>query len=72
MYFATSKVEDMDIGLTLSLKNLQGSLMLSVQDCGCNVKDISIKLDGGASLVYQGYRFHVSELWQFSLVLLFL
>ncbi|XP_022846038.1 putative BPI/LBP family protein At1g04970 isoform X2 [Olea europaea var. sylvestris] len=51
---ATIRVEDMDIGLTLSLKNLQGSLMLSVQDCGCNVKDISIKLDGGASLVYQG------------------
>ncbi|CAI9773405.1 unnamed protein product [Fraxinus pennsylvanica] len=51
---ATIRVEGMEIGLTLSLKNLQGSLKLSVPDCGCNVKDISIKLDGGASLLYQG------------------
>ncbi|CAI9760396.1 unnamed protein product [Fraxinus pennsylvanica] len=51
---ATIGVESMDIGLTLSLKNLQGSLKLSVLERGCNVKDISIKLDGGASWLYQG------------------
>ncbi|KAL2523741.1 putative BPI/LBP family protein [Abeliophyllum distichum] len=51
---ATIRVEGMEIELTLSLKNLRGSLKLSVPDCGCDVKDISIKLDGGASWLYQG------------------
>ncbi|KAL2472924.1 putative BPI/LBP family protein [Forsythia ovata] len=51
---ATIRVEGLEIELTLSLKNLQGSLKLSVPDCGCDVKDISIKLDGGASWLYQG------------------
>ncbi|CAA3021715.1 BPI LBP family At1g04970 [Olea europaea subsp. europaea] len=51
---ATIGVESMEIGLILSLKNLQGSFKLSVLECGCNVKDISIKLDGGASWLYRG------------------
>lgn len=56
MNAASSKVEGMDIGLTLSLKNQQGSLKLSLLDCGCSVNDLSIHLDGGASWLYQGYK----------------
>ncbi|KAK9938673.1 hypothetical protein M0R45_015396 [Rubus argutus] len=44
----------MEVGVTLALKDQQGTLKLSVLDCGCYVKDISIKLDGGASWLYQG------------------
>ncbi|XP_073141627.1 putative BPI/LBP family protein At1g04970 isoform X2 [Henckelia pumila] len=51
---AKVQVEGMDIGLTLSLTTVQGSLNLDVLDYGCNVDDISIKLDGGASWLYQG------------------
>lgn len=49
------KVEGMEIGMTLGLKNQQGTLRLSPEDCGCYVSYISIKLDGGASWLYQGY-----------------
>ncbi|KAM7504233.1 hypothetical protein LguiB_003137 [Lonicera macranthoides] len=51
---ASVQVEGMEVGLTLSLKNQQGNLKLSLLDCGCYVEDISIKLDGGASWLYQG------------------
>lgn len=46
----------MDVGLTISLRNDQGSLQLSVLECGSYVKDISIILEGGASWFYQGYK----------------
>ncbi|KZV36197.1 BPI/LBP family protein-like [Dorcoceras hygrometricum] len=46
--------QGMDVNLTLSPTTLQGSLKLDVLDCVCDVKDISIKLDGGASWLYQG------------------
>lgn len=49
------KVEGMQVGLTFNLENQEGTLKLSLMDCGCFVKDISIKLDGGASWLYQGY-----------------
>ena len=49
------KVEGLEVGLTLGLGNQEGTLKLSLLDCGCYVKDISIKLDGGASWLYQGY-----------------
>nr|GMD53174.1 putative BPI/LBP family protein At1g04970 [Ipomoea batatas] len=52
---ASVQVEGMDMGLTLSLQNQQGSLALSLLDCGCFVEDISINLDGGASWLYQGF-----------------
>ncbi|KAG8386076.1 hypothetical protein BUALT_Bualt03G0111300 [Buddleja alternifolia] len=52
---ATIQVEGLEIGLTLSLKTQQGSLKLSLLECGCYVNDISIKLDGGASWLYQGF-----------------
>lgn len=55
MNIAFAKVEGMDMGLTLSLQNQQGSLALSLLECGCFVEDISINLDGGASWLYQGY-----------------
>jgi len=55
------KVEGMEVGLTLGLENQEGSLKLKLKDCGSNVKDISIKLDGGASWLYQGYgNIHIS------------
>ena len=53
---ASLKFEGMEIGLTVELKNQQGTLKMSLLDCGCHVKDISIKMDGGASWLYQGYE----------------
>ncbi|XP_021687638.2 putative BPI/LBP family protein At1g04970 isoform X2 [Hevea brasiliensis] len=50
---ASVKVKDMEVGLTVGLKEQDGTLNLSLLDCGCYVKDISIKLDGGASWLYQ-------------------
>ncbi|XP_057460947.1 putative BPI/LBP family protein At1g04970 [Actinidia eriantha] len=51
---ASIEFEGMEIGLTVELKNQQGTLKMSLLDCGCHVKDISIKMDGGASWLYQG------------------
>ncbi|XP_047342344.1 putative BPI/LBP family protein At1g04970 [Impatiens glandulifera] len=50
---ASVQVESMDISLTLNGKNQEGNLNLSLTDCGCKVNNISIKLDGGASWLYQ-------------------
>lgn len=61
MVLLLQKVEGMEVGVTLALKDQQGSLKLSVLDCGCYVKDISIKLDGGASWLYQGYAILLIE-----------
>ncbi|KAH6835642.1 hypothetical protein C2S53_007676 [Perilla frutescens var. hirtella] len=51
---ATVQVEGLEVGLTLSPKTVEGSLQLSILECGCYVNGISIKLDGGASWLYQG------------------
>ncbi|KAG8642117.1 hypothetical protein MANES_12G056200v8 [Manihot esculenta] len=51
---ASVQVEGMQVGLTLGLENQNGTLKLSLINCGCYVKDVSIKLDGGASWLYQG------------------
>lgn len=51
----TVQVDGMDVGLTISLRNDQGSLQLSVPECGSYVKDISIVLEGGASWLYQRF-----------------
>ncbi|CAK9133409.1 unnamed protein product [Ilex paraguariensis] len=51
---ASVEVEGMDVGLTLGLENQRGSLKLSILECGCYVKDVSIMLDGGVSWLYQG------------------
>lgn len=45
----------MEIGLSLGLQSNEGGLKLSLSECGCHVKDISIELEGGASWFYQGY-----------------
>ncbi|KAG5053139.1 hypothetical protein JHK87_005337 [Glycine soja] len=50
------KVVGMEVALTLGLENQEESLKLKLKDCGSNVKDISIKLDGGASWLYQGFQ----------------
>lgn len=50
-----AKVEGMEIGLTLGLKIQEGVIDISLLEGGCYVKDIIIKLDGGASWLYQGY-----------------
>ncbi|KAJ0245063.1 putative BPI/LBP family protein [Hirschfeldia incana] len=44
----------MEIGLSLGLQSDEGGLKLSLSECGCHVKDISIELEGGASWFYQG------------------
>ncbi|XVF31824.1 hypothetical protein REPUB_Repub17cG0026900 [Reevesia pubescens] len=51
---ASVQVEGMEVGLTLGLENHEGTLKLSLMDSGCYVKEITIKLDGGASWLYQG------------------
>ncbi|PQQ01424.1 hypothetical protein Pyn_24089 [Prunus yedoensis var. nudiflora] len=51
---ASIQVEGMEVGVTLALNGQEGTLKLSVLECGCYVKDISVKLDGGASWLYQG------------------
>lgn len=43
----------MEVGLTVTSEEQDGTLTLSLLDCGCYVKDISIKMDGGASWLYQ-------------------
>ncbi|KAK8688718.1 hypothetical protein V6N13_087462 [Hibiscus sabdariffa] len=51
---ASVEVEGMEVGLTFGLENHEGTLKLSLMDSGCYVKEIIIKLDGGASWLYQG------------------
>lgn len=51
----TKQVDGMEVGLTLGLEIQEGTLKLFLVECGCSVQDISIKLDGGASWLYQGY-----------------
>ncbi|OWM85855.1 hypothetical protein CDL15_Pgr012105 [Punica granatum] len=50
---ASVKVKGMEVGLSLTLMDKSGTLKLSLLDCGCYVKAISIKLDGGSSWLYQ-------------------
>lgn len=45
----------MNIGLTVSLNQQNGTLEMTLSECGCNVEAISIHLNGGASWLYQGY-----------------
>ncbi|XP_009365155.2 putative BPI/LBP family protein At1g04970 [Pyrus x bretschneideri] len=51
---ASIQVEGLEVGLSLGLGIEEGTLKLTLNDCGCYVKEISIKLDGGASWLYQG------------------
>lgn len=45
----------MVVGLNAAIINQEGTLKLLLLDCRCHVKDINIKVDGGASWLYQGY-----------------
>ncbi|VAI73311.1 unnamed protein product [Triticum turgidum subsp. durum] len=45
----------MEVGITMEIKNYNGSLALNATQCGCSVKDLVISLDGGASWFYQGF-----------------
>ncbi|CAO2812804.1 unnamed protein product [Amaranthus hypochondriacus] len=51
---ASIQVEGLQVGLTLYLEIKDGRLMLTLVECGCFVEDLSIKLEGGASWLYQG------------------
>ncbi|XP_062228798.1 putative BPI/LBP family protein At1g04970 [Phragmites australis] len=52
---ASILVQGMEVGITMVIKNSNGSLALSISQCGCYVKDLVISLDGGASWFYQGF-----------------
>jgi len=49
------KVEDMEVSMNVSLTKQHENLALSLLESRCYVKDIDIKVDGGASWLYQGY-----------------
>lgn len=51
---ASVQVDGMNIGLTVSLNQQNGTLEMTLSECGCNVEAISIHLNGGASWLYQG------------------
>ncbi|KMT12829.1 hypothetical protein BVRB_4g089210 [Beta vulgaris subsp. vulgaris] len=51
---ASVEVEDMKVGMKVSLKNQGGALKLSLEDSKCDIEDVDIKMDGGASWLYQG------------------
>ncbi|KAK7371969.1 hypothetical protein VNO80_05336 [Phaseolus coccineus] len=50
---ATARVNDLQVGLTVNLTNKEGTLKLLLLDSGCHVRDLSIKLHGGAAWLYQ-------------------
>ncbi|XP_054798489.1 putative BPI/LBP family protein At1g04970 [Prosopis cineraria] len=47
------EVKGMQAGMTLNFENQEGSLKLILLDYGCFVGDLSIRLHGGASWLYQ-------------------
>ncbi|URE35551.1 BPI LBP family protein [Musa troglodytarum] len=49
------KVEGMEVGLTMTMENKNGTLELSVTQCGCYMENFVITLNGGASWFYQGF-----------------
>lgn len=51
---ASVQVEDMEVGMTVSLTKPGENLELSLLESRCDVEDIDIKVDGGASWLYQG------------------
>ncbi|MCH98149.1 LBP/BPI/CETP family carboxy-terminal domain protein, partial [Trifolium medium] len=46
-------VEDLQVGLTVNLTNQEGTLKLILLDYGCDVGELSIKVNGGAAWLYQ-------------------
>ncbi|XP_022986302.1 putative BPI/LBP family protein At1g04970 [Cucurbita maxima] len=51
---ASVQVDGMEVRLNLGLELQEETLKLFLLECGCSVQDMSIKLDGGASWLYQG------------------
>ncbi|CAN6204824.1 unnamed protein product [Urochloa humidicola] len=60
---ASIQVEGMEVGVSMGMKNQNGSLKLSVEECGCYMKELDITLNGGASWFYQvfidGFSNHI-------------
>ncbi|XP_074583696.1 putative BPI/LBP family protein At1g04970 isoform X2 [Curcuma longa] len=52
---ASVQVEGLQVGLTITLDNKNGTLELAVLQCGCYMESLVITLDGGASWFYQGF-----------------
>ncbi|KAG0473606.1 hypothetical protein HPP92_015463 [Vanilla planifolia] len=52
---AFAQIKGLEVGLTTTLENSNGSLSLNITQRGCYVDDITIQLDGGASWFYQGF-----------------
>ena len=48
----------MEVGVSMGIKNQNGSLKLTVMECGCYMKELDITLNGGASWFYQVYVVH--------------
>ncbi|KAM7252241.1 hypothetical protein ACFE04_024124 [Oxalis oulophora] len=51
---ASVKIEGLKVGIDVSIEERTGALKLSVLNCECDIDDIDINLDGGASWLYQG------------------
>ncbi|KAM0910474.1 hypothetical protein ACQ4PT_014143 [Festuca glaucescens] len=60
---ASIQVEGMDVGVSMGMKNENGSLKLFVTECACYMKDLDITLSGGSSWFYQvfidGFSNHI-------------
>ncbi|KAH9607619.1 hypothetical protein KSS87_018646 [Heliosperma pusillum] len=52
---SSGQVDGIQVGLTLGLENQQGKLNVSLLECGCFLEDLTIKLEGGASWLYQWF-----------------
>ncbi|KAJ8426673.1 hypothetical protein Cgig2_030092 [Carnegiea gigantea] len=50
-------VEGMQAGLTFGLRNEGGALKLSFLECGCFIRDLDIKVEGGTAWLYHWYQF---------------
>ncbi|NP_001148143.1 putative BPI/LBP family protein [Zea mays] len=60
---ASVQVEGMEVGVSMVMKNQNGSIKLSVTECSCYMEDLDITLNGGASWFYQvfidGFSNHI-------------
>ncbi|KAF8694816.1 hypothetical protein HU200_037913 [Digitaria exilis] len=50
---ASIQVEGVEVGVSMGMKNQNGSLELSVMECGCYMEELDITLNGGSSWFYQ-------------------
>lgn len=52
------QIEGMEVGVSMVMKNQNGSIKLSVSECTCYMEDLDITVNGGASWFYQMYVVH--------------